>query len=505
MKSLQDRSPDISRSVPQPLNISQQATLGKLSLEKAETPKIAVFITHGMGQQVPFETMDSVVEGLADAAKRKGNPVKAIRARMVQINDTKTQRAEFDMRDAQGREVEIHVYEGYWAPITEGQVTLRDVISFLFHAGLKGFTNCLTFERWIFGRAVSFGSQITAALRLTVAFGVLLSLVVLNTVIAAIGGYKFLGTDGSLPYSEPIFNALTSVVGVYVIVCLVFAIPLVSLSFLKIFKEQPVIKLLWSPSTWLVQKLFQIWLLITIASGLVILLLVTECLAPDSWICASISQHELLIWASLFLVSLKIRQLFVQYLGDVAAYVDSYSLDKFNDMRMKIKTRVFEQAKAVYSNPQYEHVAMVGHSLGSAITYDTLNALINHDELNGRSLNVTNRTKLLMTFGSPLDKIAFLFASQINKATATREALAATLQPLIQQYIPFRNIKWINIYAPRDIVSGKLEFYDDFENADYVPDRAIHNIIDKDATTPLIAHTEYWKNPTLFDQLYANL
>lgn len=505
MKSLQDRSPDISRGVSQPLNVSQQGPFEKLSLEKTKKPQVAIFITHGMGQQVPFETMDAVVEGLADAAKRKGKPVTAIRARTVQIDGIKTQRAEFDMRDAQNRDMEVHVYEGYWAPITEGQVTLRDVITFLFHAGLKGLTNCLSFERWIFGKAVSFGSQITAALRLIVTFGILLSLVVLNTVIAAIGGYKFLGTNGSLPYSEPIFNAVTSVVGLYVIACLIFAFPLIALPFLKKFKEQPMLKFLWNPVTWLVQTLFQIWLLITIASGLVIPLLITKCLAPDSWICASISQHELVIWGTLFLVSLKIRQLFVQYLGDVAAYVDSHSLDKFNDMRTRIKARVFEQAKAVYSNPQYEHVAMIGHSLGSVITYDTLNALINHDELNGKSLDVIGRTKLLMTFGSPLDKIAFLFASQISKATATREALAATLQPLIQQYIPFRNIKWINIHAPRDIISGKLEFYDAVKDADYSPDRAIHNIVDKDATIPLIAHTEYWRNTTLFDQLYVNL
>ena len=32
----------------------------------------------------------------------------------------------------------VHIYEAYWAPLTEGQVTLRDVILFLFHAGFDG-------------------------------------------------------------------------------------------------------------------------------------------------------------------------------------------------------------------------------------------------------------------------------------------------------------------------------------------------------------------------------
>lgn len=502
---LNDKSPDISRSVSRPQSFTSEDSSEKFTIEKSQKPQVAIFITHGMGQQVPFETIDSIAEGLAEAAKRQGKPVKEFRARTVQVDGTKTQRVELDMRDAQDREIEVHIYEGYWAPITEGQVSLRDVISFLFRAGFKGLLNSFSFQRWIFGRAVPFGCQIMAALRLIITFGILLSLVVLNTVIATVAGYKFLGTNTSLPYPETLFNTLTSVVGLYVIASLIFILPLWGLSFLNAYKRHPLITLLWNPATWVVQKLFQSWLLLTIASGLIILLLITQCLTLSSWIIPVLSQHELWIWLGLFLVSLKVRQLFVQYLGDVAAYVDSHSLDKFNDIRTKIKTKVFEQAKTVYANPKYEHVAIIGHSLGSVVAYDTLNALINHDELNEKSLNVIKRTRLLMTFGSPLDKIAFLFASQIRKATATREALAATLQPLIQQYVPFRDLKWINIYAPRDIVSGKLEFYDDKKNGDYSTTREIDNIIDPEATIPLIAHTEYWNNPLLFDQLYNNL
>jgi hypothetical protein len=199
-----------------------------------------------------------------------------------------------------------------------------------------------------------------------------------------------------------------------------------------------------------------------------------------------------------------VRKVLVQYMGDVAAYVDSHSLDRFNDIRTRIKAKVFEQAKAIYTQ-QYEHIAMVGHSLGSVISYDTLNALINHDQLNGNTLNVIKHTKLLLTFGSPLDKTAFVFASQKSETTDTREALAATLQPMIQTYDPYRDINWINVYSPRDIISGKLEFYDDKKAKDYEDKRRVNNVIDEDAMIPLAAHIEYWNNTTLFDQLYANL
>lgn len=418
-KTLHEKSPDILRVVAPPINITEERASDPLA-----KPQVAVLITHGMGQQVPFETLDTAAEGLILAANRNGNHVKVIRARTVLIGEVKTQRAEFDMRDAAGKDVEVHVYEGYWAPITEGQVTLRDVMMFLFSAGFKGMWNGLqNFERWIFGRPVPFGKQCGASLYLLATLAIVTTLVALNFAIA--------------------------------IVTLIFITghPLSSYDCLK-----------WIGEPWL----------------------------P-------------IIWCGVLFVTWYVRKVLVQYMGDVAAYVDSHSLDRFDDIRTRIKARVFEQAKAVYSNPQYERIAMMGHSLGSVATYDTLNALINFDALHKNKLDVIGRTKLLLTFGSPLDKIAFIFASQIRKATATREALAATLQPLIQAYSPFRNIKWINIYSKCDIVSGALTFYDDSQATGYSLPRAVKNVEDADANTLLKAHIEYWNNPTLFDELYEHL
>jgi len=245
-------------------------------------------------------------------------------------------------------------------------------------------------------------------------------------------------------------------------------------------------------------------MVLTIISTIALLLLAADYLQPERVSSECISKYWLPIWGTLFFASMYVRNVLVQYMGDVTAYVDSHSLDRFNDIRAKIKARVFEQAKAIYTQ-QYEHIAMVGHSLGSVITYDTLNALINHDQLNGNTLNVIKHTKLLLTFGSPLDKTAFVFASQKSETTDTREALAATLQPMIQTYDPYRDINWINVYSPRDIISGKLEFYDDKKAKDYEDKRRVNNVIDEDAMIPLAAHIEYWNNTTLFDQLYANL
>jgi hypothetical protein len=216
----------------------------------------------------------------------------------------------------------------------------------------------------------------------------------------------------------------------------------------------------------------------------------------------------LLTWPVLLGVSAVVRFFLIQYVGDVAAYVSSHTVDRFADLRQRIKDAVGTRAEAVYAaegEAKYDGVILVGHSLGSVVTYDVLNRLINQDELRraagGRVYEVARRTRLLLTFGSPLDKTAFLFATQTPRLSRAREALATTVQPLIQSY-DFRLMRWVNLYSPWDIISGALNYYD-------VPGTpappAVDNRLDPEATTLLGAHTEYWENPLLRETLAAEL
>ena len=68
----------------------------------------------------------------------------------------------------------------------------------------------------------------------------------------------------------------------------------------------------------------------------------------------------------------------VQYVGDVAIYVTSNKLDRFDEVRSKIKETARTVASAVFTaydsaGPKflYDKIAVVGHSLGSVIAYDT--------------------------------------------------------------------------------------------------------------------------------------
>jgi hypothetical protein len=124
------------------------------------------------------------------------------------------------------------------------------------------------------------------------------------------------------------------------------------------------------------------------------------------------------------------------------------------------------------------------------------------DDLAGNPVGVEQRTCLLETFGSPLDKIAFFFTIQGKETFHIREQLATVVQPLIQSYKKFRNFPWINIYSPQDIISGSLQFYD-FPSSPSV--FKVENIPDTDAVVPIAAHVDYWKNDLVWQQLYARV
>ena len=179
-----------------------------------------------------------------------------------------------------------------------------------------------------------------------------------------------------------------------------------------------------------------------------------------------------LSWPVLVALSLFMRNFLIQYAGDVAVYAAPHRLDRFNDLRTRILECVLARARAVYEatvdgRPYYSKVLIVGHSLGSVISYDVLNRLLSEDEAAEKAKRtksirgVRERTGLLLTFGSPLDKFAYLFAVQGQGQTfEAREALAASVQPMITDRTLREALRWVNVYSPWDLFGGLLKFYD---------------------------------------------
>ena len=556
----------------------------------ARPKRRAAWIVHGMGQQVPFETLD----GLAEGIMRVAHPVPgadgfAPRVRTVRIGDQTVQRVELDVFERNSR-VELHLYEAYWAPVTEGQVKLTDVISFLFSACFRGLLNVFRpFHRAMFDQVVETKIRFRAAAEITISLLTLASLIVINAVIVASGAAKY-GLTGQqfhiadnwvalsatasclsaaaiafglilflAELSQPAEGARWSARIISVAVWMAFYLTLAAIlagaaslavfatySSLKFSPSDPPFPQLQAFANLLAGAIVVFTLAVLAFKGILrsvgremrssipytpffllsIGIFLGAFFGPMFMGLGAISfsgvysvlpgwvSGPFWVWPMLLLVSALVRELMIQYVGDVAAYVTSQNLDRFNKIRQRIKQIALDSARAVYLAQEngeflYDKIAVVGHSLGSVIAYDTLNALLNAEKLSLTELKIASRTYLLETFGSPLDKIAFFFNVQGNEAFHIREQLAAAVQPLITNYEDFRRFPWINVYSPNDIVSGKVELYDlpmkgqPDSTRRLIRRHRVRHFQDHDAIVPLVAHVAYWKNKEVWEKLLA--
>lgn len=513
----------------------------RVGAEAEELPArpLAVLVAHGMGQQVPYQTLDDVARGLAEAETRATGTAPPLKAAQDVVGGRPLRYVETRVK---GRAV--HVFEAYWAPATEGKVTLRDVMAFMVGAGLNGAWRGLRgWSRSVFdddlegsrfqGRLASVGSS----LALLAALVALLALVAVNAIILAMAGAAAL--PGELPV-EAARPALTRLFLGFAAVALLFAALLVATMLLKSAGRalgeggaRKALRVAWRATNLLallsgaLASLALYAVIFGIAFALKPGLLSA---AESSWAWPLARAHGALsalgeglagwrggalafvLWPGLLLASWFVRRILVQFPGDVVAYVSPHKLDRFEEVRDDVKKRVKDVAQAVYAHrdaagPVYEGVVVVGHSLGSVAAYDALNGLLNDDALSPTGgHDVAGRTRLLLTFGSPLDKTAFVFATN-QRAGRTRESLTRLSQPLLRSYPRYRRFPWVNVHAPWDVISGPLTFYDHPDERARAPPRVnvVKNVPDPDADVLFVAHTEYWDNPLVWDVLRDHL
>ena len=575
-------------------------------------PKSAVWVVHGMGQQVPFATLEQVAEGIMMAAGDAH--VANVQYREVKVDKTVLQRVELTLQDGDAQR-QVDVYECYWAPKTEGAVKLSDVISFLWDGGSRGLINFAShFQRALFGLMASFSLTWRTPAYLLITLLTLAALIVINAIIVATGA-TIAGISSKLP-TPPLITPLTVLAGLVSAAAITFGVVLMIAAASKPAKSRSfwghmIRNLTWfgvgftiaaiivgggsmaaifwdrcNPA-WLNDAALYLQTLTNVLIFLSLLLALGSQLwrryetshserAETAWqsqaffylaflvhlavvigailICASLAaasfkdsflgreavavQHGMRVtlsdvlgntvydaiakffrwggwvWPFLVIVSAQVRKILVEYVGDVTAYVASNKVDRFDDLRTKIKALAKESLSAVYSAKapgldqfEYDRICVVGHSLGSVIAYDTLNRLIADDMLTGNPARVVDRTSLLLTFGSPLDKTAFFFSLMGKNTRHIREQLAAVVQPLIEYPAVRDRIEWVNVFSRNDIVSGSLDFYQfpDPPPAGAPAVRPVLNVKDEDALIPLVAHVEYWTNLTVWNQLLARL
>jgi hypothetical protein len=543
----------------------------------------AILVVHGMGQQIPFRTLDDVAEGVMCVAQCAPGtkPV----ARTVALGDERLSRLELTLRVGDA-DRDVHIYEAYWAPLTEGRVTIRDVSGFLLRAGLGGIKLGLSgFRRWLFDQYEEFEAPVRSAMYLVVALAVIGSLGFLNVLIVAIAAARAPLHTPPAWLGPAMFRDVTTALNFLVTAIAPFAGLMLVWFVTQRWK--------WRIPGWLTLPTFLLALWATLAAGVAAAVVVVyhAAFAPDpeaslfdgmaglgavvrrfdAWfdivarraliavvVCCLIwsagiavlaiwnslrkpqnsrgftiaitlafillfaslgrlgwylFQHARtaggaadaighgLAWPLVVVVAAVVRSFLIQYAGDVAAYVQPQVVDRFYRLRQEIRHTVLRTARAVYAATEYDDIVLVGHSLGSVVMYDTLNRLLIDRELGGGGTppEVASRTRLMLTFGSPLDKTAFIFGTQ-GSGSEAREALAASAQPLIERESV--RPRWVNIYSRWDIISGPLDYYDRHDRSNRNP---VENIKDDRASTLLAAHVEYWRNPKLFETVVAVL
>jgi hypothetical protein len=488
------------------------------------TNRIAILVAHGMGQQVPYETIDGVAQALTRGIESGGasvsrSVIRSVRLGTVGKDDAEPElvRAEMQLKESSGKEHDVHIYEAYWAPITEGKVTATDVVSFLFDAGWNGVKNTTarTYRRWMFGAEQQF---LLATETLTFAFlgvmSLLAALVFINAVATAAAVSHAIGSTNPFPAGNLLslltwdfvlvdIAALLIVIGVFVFGRLASAL----LAWLFIYSGAAVIVI---AAIFMAGHLAQ-W-------RCFVYVVPTE---RWTWFVSKWPVIVLGLWALEIWAASKARDFLIQYVGDVAAYIAAHTVSKFWETRQQIWQTAMRVGEAVYrartsdgTEFLYPKIIVVGHSLGSVIGYDVLNGLLIDEQFSAQPLNVADRTRMFLTFGSPLDKTAFLFRTQKDMQSQVREVAAAAVQPMIADYRN-RPQEWVNLWSHADIISGHLDFYDppNVLNAKH-PEHYVHartnpkgvqNYLDPDARTPVGAHVEYWDGKKFAEQLYRGI
>lgn len=202
-------------------------------------------------------------------------------------------------------------------------------------------------------------------------------------------------------------------------------------------------------------------------------------------------------------------QVIVGYVGDVAIYTTTDEKSKFFPIRSKILEVSQALLESLLADGRYDRVVLVGHSLGSVIAYDTLNRLNLKANLHPAFRPQLARLHGLVTFGSPLDKIAFFFREHTRADEYVRRGILDALHsfrakplhpdapqsPMTTQIRPLLgNFPWLNFFDAQDPVSGHLDFYADVENRQ----------LDMGARWGL-AHTAYWKDTRFYRESLARL
>ena len=345
--------------------------------QNAEAPPTAVLVFHGIGEEVRFETLSRAASLILEEALQRGATIDPVVVRSVpRDSDAKKLevRSELSWTEVGGTQRQVHVYEAYWAPLTAGKVTYWETMGFLASAGWNGLRGTIFsgergfFKRWLFGDfwKLEISSGTVPMLVVLIAMMGFVAAIIALAASALAGVLKQIA-DGGSHSIENAFNFVYQQV----------AVP-------------------WNGFIHLIAGLAARFHAGAQSTGLMNHLLFNPDLSRQYWAQALFA---FLIWAALVCAGFWVRTLLTSYAGSLVAYLSPYKDSKWDELRGKIQQVGLDAGNLIYQGyklpsgwiPKYDRVVLLGHSLGSVIAYDTLNAMINIEAARNRS-GVPNAT-----------------------------------------------------------------------------------------------------------------
>lgn len=512
--------------------------------------KKAIIAVHGIGQQNRFETLNGVFELLGGT--RAGT---AVQNPAPGVGPSSTPNCPHLTVDVGNEKVDI--FEAYWAPHTEGVSKFKDSVDFLYTAGVDGVKHSTKgrFTRRVDGESRNYPVPKVMPLIFLGMLTLIASISIILSVVAATGAKAI--SSGFTPSLWNTIQGQTFAVGPVALVILLiwfllrnpfawvgtyrqrmvrhywvmfvcgiltFVSTCTSLNLLanlcgvewsvvrQVFRHQTygfnsylMLLGLCALALWLrlvvekrvkqrdvrffdYTKLLLLWLIFLGTAawcGLNLHQRIADVPPVGGWIYLIVGT----LWVILFGATAFLRRIAVGYVGDLAVYLSAHRLSAFQKVRHDILQDVESVFREIYASKEYDSVYVVSHSLGTVIAYDVLNRLML--DMNGV---VRDKTKLFLTFGSPLDKTAFIFETRLAGETAARDMMAEAGMPLVRN-ASGRPFPWVNLWSPQDVISGSLEYFDTPEesSASGVNSGArVWNLVDPNANITFVAHGQFW-------------
>ena len=424
------------------------------SIELENKPKLnawpeentAILVTHGIGEELPIETMDLFGRGLVKELKNQFGDKITLTHRIVTKPSDSDKNVWFDnvLRiNKENKNSYIDLYEYYWSNYTADKATTDDI------------------EKWLAGVAKGASSFYGLAEN------------------AEIGkAYKdkspFFDSNGKL-------NTFKYRTFLYAVIGIIPVVQLLAKYFFRFINF--------------------------ISFGFI-----------DSLVADIVKSYE---------------QTFDKYIGDIVVYNVTDPKSKFYSIKRKIldgAVNALQYLVELENQNQivYPNIIVAGHSLGSQVSFDAINKInlmVNKGEIanytsDGKHKHSTNKTiadrfKGFVTFGSPLDKIAFFLREIVPNELYIRQQILdhyhcfkqrdwsltkkkptdfTEIASTINRFLD--DVKWINFYDNHDPISGHLDYYNDVKNVDCKFKTEMGKLS--------FTHSDYWSDDKFYKIIINN-